>query len=231
MKKLGYVDSLLTGKAKAFSRGADSAIDKQVVNGAVLATEYGFDTDQQADTRFHGGIDKALHIYPLEHYQCWRDELGNKAIFQQAGAFGENLSSVGITEHTVCINDIFRIGSVLVQVSQGRQPCWKLNDRCQQPDMALRLQMSLRTGWYFRVLEQGFIEAGDEIMLVERGYPEWSVAKIMQLIYQGCLASAKLAPLLELPLGKSWHQLIRNRLEHGAVENWSPRIFGSMTAG
>jgi len=115
-----------------------------------------------------------LHIYPSEHYPIWREEIGDKKVFQSVGAFGENLSSVGLTEETVCINDIYKIGSTLVQVSQGRMPCWKLNERCQHEEMAKQLQDRLRTGWYFRILESGTIGAGDDVILCQRPYPDWS---------------------------------------------------------
>ncbi|HEX7074586.1 MAG TPA: MOSC domain-containing protein, partial [Hyphomicrobiaceae bacterium] len=83
-------------------------------------------------------------------------------------AFGENLSTLGITEETVHIGDIYQVGGVILQVSQGRQPCWKLNARFNRPDMAWRVQMTGRTGWYYRVLREGWIETGDEFVLVER---------------------------------------------------------------
>ena len=153
MKKLGVVNSVLAGKTVTFAHGANSAIDKQVLSERQHATELGFTNDEQGDPRFHGGIQKALHIYPSEHYPVWQQELGDKDIFQSAGAFGENLSSSGITEQSICLKDKVRIGSTLLEVSQGRMPCWKLNVRFDQNDMARRLQDTLRTGWYFRVLE------------------------------------------------------------------------------
>lgn len=153
MKKLGVVNSVLTGKTVDFAHGSKSAINKQVVPSRQHATELGFTNDEQGDPRFHGGIQKALHIYPSEHYPAWQRELGDKSIFQAAGAFGENLSSSGITEASICLKDKIRIGSTMLEVSQGRMPCWKLNVRFEQNDMARRLQDTLRTGWYFRVLE------------------------------------------------------------------------------
>ena len=174
MKKLGVVNSVLAGKTVAFAHGAKSAINKQVLPQRQNATELGFTNDEQGDPRFHGGIQKALHIYPSEHYFIWQQELGNKAIFQSAGAFGENLSSSGVTEASICLKDKIRIGTTLLEVSQGRMPCWKLNVRFEQNDMARRLQGTLRTGWYFRVLQEGDIGAGDEILLCERPYPDWS---------------------------------------------------------
>ncbi|MEZ9481676.1 MOSC domain-containing protein [Vibrio splendidus] len=226
MKKLGVVNSVLVGKTVAFAHGANSAINKQVLPERQHATELGFTNDEQGDPRFHGGIQKALHIYPSEHYPVWQKELGDKIIFQSAGAFGENLSSSGITEHSICLKDKIRIGSTLLEVSQGRMPCWKLNVRFDQNDMARRLQDTLRTGWYFRVLEEGDIGAGDEIILCERLYLEWPLTRIMGAVFTGCLDKQELKELAELPLVESWGALIDRRLETGKVEDWEMRLVG-----
>ncbi|HAS6085011.1 TPA: MOSC domain-containing protein [Vibrio vulnificus] len=226
MKKLGVVNSVLAGKTVAFAHGTKSAINKQVISQRLHATEFGFTDDEQGDPRFHGGIQKALHIYPSEHYPVWQQELGDKAIFHSAGAFGENLSSSGVTEAFICLKDKIRIGTTLLEVSQGRMPCWKLNVRFEQNDMARRLQDTLRTGWYFRVLEEGDIGAGDEIILCERPYPDWSLARIMGSVFTGCLDKTELSQLAELPLVESWGKLIEHRLETGEVEDWEMRLVG-----
>lgn len=226
--RLAQVEKVLIGKSVPYSRGAQSAIDKQVQQQPLLVTALGFELDEQGDPRFHGGLEKALHCYPAEHYRQWRQELGDRQIFQQVGAFGENLSTVGVSEESICLGDKVRIGTTLLQVSQGRMPCWKLNDRCAQPDMALRLQITLRTGWYFRVLESGMIAAGDEMTLIERPYPEWPLSRVMKLIFQGCLNKTELTQLLELPLVESWRALVEKRLEKGLVEDWSLRLFGAV---
>ncbi|HDY7907470.1 TPA: MOSC domain-containing protein [Vibrio vulnificus] len=226
MKKLGVVNNVLAGKTVDFAHGTKSAINKQVISQRLHATELGFTDDEQGDPRFHGGIQKALHIYPSEHYPVWQQELGNKAIFQSAGAFGENLSSSGVTEAFICLKDKIRIGTTLLEVSQGRMPCWKLNVRFEQNDMARRLQDTLRTGWYFRVLEEGDIGAGDEIILCERPYPDWSLTRIMGAVFTGCLDKTELSQLAKLPLVESWGKLVERRLETGEVEDWEMRLVG-----
>ncbi|EJG0662584.1 TPA: MOSC domain-containing protein [Vibrio parahaemolyticus] len=230
MKKIGVVKAVLAGKTVPYAHGAQSAINKQVLPERQHATELGFTSDEQGDPRFHGGIQKALHIYPSEHYPIWQQELGERTIFQSAGGFGENISSEGVTESTICLNDKIRIGSTLLEVSQGRMPCWKLNVRFAQHDMARRLQDTLRTGWYFRVLEEGDIGAGDEIILCERPYPEWPLARIMGAVFTGCLDREELTKLSELPLVESWGKLVERRLETGEVEDWEMRLIGP-TAG
>lgn len=230
MKKIGVVKAVLAGKTVPYAHGAQSAINKQVLPERQHATELGFTSDEQGDPRFHGGIQKALHIYPSEHYPIWQQELGERTIFQSAGGFGENISSEGVTESTICLKDKIRIGSTLLEVSQGRMPCWKLNVRFDQHDMARRLQDTLRTGWYFRVLEEGDIGAGDEIILCERPYPEWPLARIMGAVFTGCLDREELTKLSELPLVESWGKLVERRLETGEVEDWEMRLVGP-TAG
>ncbi|HHX8538137.1 TPA: MOSC domain-containing protein [Vibrio diabolicus] len=226
MKKIGVVKAVLAGKTVPYAHGAQSAINKQVLPERQHATELGFISDEQGDPRFHGGIQKALHIYPSEHYPIWQQQLGERTIFQSAGGFGENISSEGVTESTICLKDKIRIGSTLLEVSQGRMPCWKLNVRFDQHDMARRLQDTLRTGWYFRVLEEGDIGAGDEIILCERPYPEWPLARIMGAIFTGCLDREELTKLSELPLVESWGKLVERRLETGEVEDWEMRLVG-----
>ncbi|MCR9494142.1 MOSC domain-containing protein [Vibrio diabolicus] len=226
MKKIGVVKAVLAGKTVPYAHGAQSAINKQVLPERQHATELGFTSDEQGDPRFHGGIQKALHIYPSEHYPIWQQELGERTIFQSAGSFGENISSKGVTESTICLKDKIRIGSTLLEVSQGRMPCWKLNVRFDQHDMARRLQDTLRTGWYFRVLEEGDIGAGDEIILCERPYPEWPLARIMGAVFTGCLDREELSKLSELPLVESWGKLVERRLETGEVEDWEMRLVG-----
>ncbi|HHX8449911.1 TPA: MOSC domain-containing protein [Vibrio diabolicus] len=226
MKKIGVVKAVLAGKTVPYAHGAQSAINKQVLPERQRATELGFTNDEQGDPRFHGGIQKALHIYPNEHYPIWQQQLGERTIFQSAGGFGENISSEGVTESTICLKDKIRIGSTLLEVSQGRMPCWKLNVRFDQHDMARRLQDTLRTGWYFRVLEEGDIGAGDKIILCERPYPEWPLARIMGAVFTGCLDRKELTQLSELPLVESWGKLVERRLETGEVEDWEMRLVG-----
>ncbi|WCE32206.1 MOSC domain-containing protein [Vibrio sp. SCSIO 43137] len=226
MKKIGVINAVLTGKTESFAHGSQSAINKKVASGRQQADSLGFIYDEQGDPRFHGGVHKAIHIYPSEHYADWQNEIGEKSALKSVGAFGENLSCSGITESAVCLKDKIRIGSTLLEVSQGRMPCWKLNVRFEQNDMAQRLQDTLRTGWYFRVLEEGEIGSGDEIFLCERPYPKWSLSRIMSAIFTGCLDNDELSQLADIPLEESWHRLVINRLEKGVVENWQPRLVG-----
>ena len=123
------IDAVLTGKARAFRGDEASAIAKTPVGEKLHVGFLGIDGDEQADLTVHGGIDKAIHHYPRDHYDWWAGELGVHALLGAPGAFGENISTEGLIESEACIGDRYRLGSALVEISQGRQPCWKLGHR------------------------------------------------------------------------------------------------------
>ena len=227
---LGHVVAVLRSVAVPFTRpGSRSAITKSPVAGAVAVTALGLDGDEQGDLRVHGGVDKAVHHYPQEHYPLWQSELGALPVLSAPGAFGENLASSGMTEQQLCLGDQVRVGSVLLEVSQSRQPCWKLNDRFAVPDMARRVQQTGRTGWYYRVLEAGTLQAGDTFTLIARPWPQWSLARVIAVLYHQPFDAAVLRELAALPLTPSWRRLVESRLERGVVEDWAPRMDGTPT--
>ncbi|MGO1072346.1 MOSC domain-containing protein [Lysobacter sp. CA199] len=221
------VDSLLRGRAQPYTRpGSVSAIAKTRFEGRVRIGEMGVDGDEQGDRRVHGGPDKAVHHYPRDHYALWREEIGEHPLLEAPGAFGENFSSHGLTEAQVCLGDRYRIGDAWLEVSQGRQPCWKLNDRFGVADMARRVQASGRTGWYYRVIQAGEIAAGDTLTLIERPWPQWTLQRIATMLYTRTLDMDELRAALALPLVPSWRKLVETRLARGAVEDWRSRIEG-----
>lgn len=208
------------------SRRVLSGIEKKPVEGRVRITFAGLEGDECGDKKHHGGPEKAIHHYPFDHYASWRcdhPELGWR--LKTDGAFGENISTEGMTEASVCVGDILRLGTALVQVSQGRQPCWRLNIRFDQPRMARWVQDSGRTGWYYRVLEQGEVGPGDCIELVDRLHADWTLRRILYTLYIDSLNARALAGIGELPeLADAWRRLARRRLERAEVEDWTPRI-------
>lgn len=221
------LSALLIGQSVPFGpNGEPSAIGKTGVSLPLSLGITGFAGDRQADLRHHGGADKAVHHYPAEHYAAWRRELPEiPPQHFQPGAFGENLSSFGLSEENVCIGDIFRIGSARLQVSQARQPCWKLNVRFSHSGMSARVQESGRTGWYYRVLEQGEVAPDAEIQLLDRPCPEWTLALLLNYLYRDPLngeALTRMSALSTLPA--SWRELARRRLETGRIEDWAQRL-------
>lgn len=207
-------------------RGRLSAILKTPVVGPWHITETGLSGDSQADLVNHGGLEKAVHHYPRDHYAGWATEIPQAAaILGEAPAFGENISTLGMTEGNVHVGDIYRVGGVELQVSQGRQPCWKLNARFGIPDMARRVQSSGRTGWYYRVLQPGEIRPGDRLELAHRPQPDWPLARITNLLYHRTLAFDDLAELAEISeLAAGWRKLAARRIENRAVESWEKRL-------
>lgn len=224
------IAAVCVGSAVPYARGSRSAIHKFPVSGRVRAMVLGVAGDAQGDLRLHGGLEKAVHHYPREHYAAWRAELGNHALLRSPGAFGENLHGQGLTESTVCLGDRWRAGDALLEVTQARQPCWKLDERFGLPGMARRLQQSRRTGWYYRVLEEGCLWEGAALVLEHRPYPQWSIAQLLDLLYGPVLDPAELQAACELPLPASWLRLLQRRIDTGTVEDWTPRLDGPRAA-
>lgn len=223
------IDALLVGELQPLGeRDVPSGIDKKPVLSRQRLGLEGFEADAQGDRKHHGGPVKAVHHYAFEHYQIWRDEIGDRPVLQQPGAFGENLStSCGLTEETIAIGDVFSLGSTRIQVSQGRQPCWKLNIRFDVEDMARRVQTTGRSGWYYRVLEEGYVEPGDELILIDRISPDWTLQRISNLLYVDTRNYDELAAMAALPhLPESWQTLANRRLATRRVEDWDKRLLG-----
>ncbi len=222
------LQAILTGKiAPLGDRNVPSGINKRVVQGPVWLSTTGFVGDHQGDTKVHGGPDKAVHHYPRDHYASWCQEIGNHPLLASAGAFGENLSTYGLTEETVALGDVFRLGNAVVEVSQGRQPCWKLNSRFGVNTMAYQVQKTGRTGWYYRVLEEGEVSSGDILERIERPLQDWPLKRLWQILYVKTLDRDELeqmAALEKLPDG--WRRYAQRRLASGKVEDWDRRLKG-----
>ncbi len=178
--------AVMTGKIAPF-RGPDepSAIAKHAASGPLAIGPLGLAGDEQGDPVHHGGPDKAIHHYPSDHYPFWRGELGDHPLLAAPGGFGENIATLGLLETDVCIGDRFRLGTALVELSHGRTPCWKIGHRFGLLKLTARVVETRRSGWYYRVLEAGAVQAGETITLVERPLPEWTVERTFGLIVCG----------------------------------------------
>lgn len=220
------VSELRVGRVQPLGpRAVPSGIRKDRVVGPIAATGCGLDGDAQGDRRNHGGPDKAVHAYSAAHYPDWADDLPDLAPQLRPGAFGENLVVEGAAEADICLGDRWRLGGTLLEVSQARQPCWRLNLRFERPDMARRVQASGRTGWYFRVIEPGEIAPGQTARLVARSHPEWSLDRVWRLLYRDRLDRAALAAFAVLPeLPERWRNMAEARLGNGRTEDWTRRL-------
>lgn len=219
------VSGLFVGKVENRWPGkAASAINKLAVSGSQKVGALGFAGDAQADLSVHGGIDKAIHHYPADHYQSWQRE-GEIPQGSVPAAFGENISSSGWVETDLCIGDILRMGTALVQVSQGRQPCWKLSEHTANPKMAFRFQQTGRTGWYYRVLESGLVKRGDEICLVDRARENWTVHDVTRARLTRRIDKRDAAILSQLPeLSENWRAAFARMSEGDREEDTSSRL-------
>lgn len=156
--QVGQPKTLLIEESADSQRSWTTGYFKAGVMGSVWLGSVNLEGDGQADLVHHGGLNKAICVYSAEHYPFWHHELNH--LDMQHGAFGENFTLVGLTEDDVSIGDIWKVGEALVEVSQPRQPCWKLARRWKMKHLPLRVQQTGRTGWYLRVLREGFIAPG-----------------------------------------------------------------------
>lgn len=206
---------------------------KEPVSGPIWAGTTNLAGDGQGDLRVHGGADKAINLYPFEHYAYWLNELEIQKLSK--GAFGENLTTTGAVEADVCIGDIFEIGGATrgsVQISQPRQPCWKLSRRWNIKDLAARVERTGRTGWYFRVLREGSIDPGGELRLVARSHPEWTVSLANEVMHRRKEDFEVARRLAECPaLSQSWKNSLSRRAQTTTNADTSPRLRDPSAAG
>ncbi|TWT64762.1 MOSC domain-containing protein [Allorhodopirellula solitaria] len=182
--------------------------------------------DGQADLAHHGGVHKAVCVYPAAHYPFWRETLEMPELC--GGGFGENFTVDSLTESDVCIGDVWTIGAATVQVSQPRQPCWKLARRWGIKDLALQVQQTGRTGWYFRVLTEANVQQGMSLTLAERPHPEWTIGAANQIMHHdrtNLTAAARLAELESL--SPSWKETLHKRIQRKPQASESARLEGN----
>ncbi len=191
------VKAFLIGQARAIRGAERSAIAKLPVEGPVQIGPYGLVGDEQADKVHHGGPHMALHLYPHDHHANWQDEFGEHPLLGQAGAFGSNLQVSGLLEADVNIGSRFRCGTALIEISQPRKPCWKIEHRFERRGMITSIVASGRSGWYFRVLEPGIAQAGDDLRQIEHGHQGWSVLRVFNAL-MGVHASSDLPELAQI---------------------------------
>jgi MOSC domain-containing protein YiiM len=198
---------------------------KEPVTSPVLVSRTNLAGDGQADLRNHGGLDKAICAYPRDHWLHWEAELGMEL---PHGAFGENFTTEGATEPDVYIGDVYRCGTALLQISQPRQPCWKLARRWRIRDLAAQVERTGRTGWYFRVLKEGIVEPGSELTLLERPHPEWTVAAANEVMHHqkaNWEAAQRLAACAAL--SESWKSTLFRRATTQTIASTAGRLNGN----
>jgi MOSC domain-containing protein YiiM len=209
----GHIVSLNVGKPQKQSyqgKEFETGICKTPIQGNVFLSSANLEGDGQADLIHHGGVDKALCVYPYEHYSYWEQEIGQPLTY---GAFGENITVQGISEDDVCIGDIFQFGEAVVQVSQPRQPCYKVAARYNVPDFPLRIQQTGFTGFYLRVLQEGRVSAADPLLLLEKHTTDITVTFANRIRYDHKNNIEAIKTILTLPeLASSWREIFTKQL-------------------
>ena len=188
-----HLRTILVGMPAEIHDGQDtkpwfSGFIKRPVTGTVHIGHDQLAGDGQADRSVHGGSEKAILGYCADHYAAWRAQLQRDDLGD--GSFGENFAFTGLDERQVAIGDRYRVGSAVIEVSQPRQPCWKLARRCGLPTMPALAIANGMLGWYFRVIEEGEASPGCEVALCARPNPGWTIARINQLFF-GPLAAGR----------------------------------------
>jgi MOSC domain-containing protein YiiM len=193
-----------------------TGMQKAPVQGAVAVRRLNLEGDEQADLTVHGGPDKAVYLYPSEHYEFWRAKLEPAALTW--GSFGENLTTVGLDEREIAVGDQLRIGSALFAVRQPRTPCHKLAYKFDRPDIIKAFWKAGRSGFYLSVLEEGVIRAGDDILIHPTAHPRITIAQLTALLREATVDLDLVRRAIECEtLPEPWKISLRERFSEAAV--------------
>jgi MOSC domain-containing protein YiiM len=204
MKTVISVNVGLPGDLQIDGRPVPTGIFKTPVAGPVRVRTLNLDGDRQADLTVHGGADKAVYLYPSEHYMFWQESLGQDLSW---GAFGENLTVAGLAEDTISIGDQLGIGTAVLQVTQPRLPCFKLAGKFQRDDIIKEFLDSRKTGFYARVLKEGVLQAGDTISLLQKEPQRVTIRELTDLYLTKEPGRSRLDRVLSVDaLAASWRE-------------------------
>lgn len=207
--------SISVGRPRLVRRNGEpvsTAIFKEPVEGRVKLRTLNLDGDRQADLSVHGGLSKAVYVYPSEHYDFWRTELPEMELPWRV--FGENFTTVGLLEDELNIGDQLRVGSALVIVTEPRMPCYKLGIRFGRTDIIKRFLKSGRSGFYLAVLKEGEVGVGDQIEVVKQAEPSVRVSDVTRLYVSEKRDAQLLRRAIEAEaLPQSWKDYFRRQLK------------------
>ena len=207
--------SISVGRPRLVLRDGETVstgIFKDPIAGRVMLRKLNLDGDRQADLTVHGGPEKAVYAYPGEHYPFWKRELPDMDL--PWGVFGENFTTEGLLETETNVGDRFRIGSAEVMVTQPRMPCYKLGIRFGRADIIKRFLLSERSGFYYSVLQEGEVGAGDEFELLEKNASGVRVVDVTRL-YSSDKRNLDLLrqAIATEALPSSWREYFQARIE------------------
>ncbi|HFR4144940.1 TPA: MOSC domain-containing protein [Bacillus cereus] len=200
-----------------------TGINKKQVKEPVYLSFVKFNGDGQADVVHHGGVDKAVCVYTGDHYPYWEKELNQDLVY---GAFGENITVSGMREEDVCIGDTFELGEAIVQVTQPRQPCFKLAKKYNIPKLPLYFQETGYTGFYFRVLKEGWVSSVDTLKSLQSDPKGVSIAFANRIMHKEKQNIEGVKRILEVnALSSSWRKSFKKRIS-GEEINTKERLEG-----
>ncbi len=229
MKNQYYLTKVYCGKV-AQRYGMETAMDKHPIDGSLYLSEQGLAGDDYADKEHHGGPDRAIHQYPAEHYAYWKEKYGSsfvEKVNENVAGMGENLSSLGMTEDMVYLGDRYQWGEAVIEVSQPRSPCFKLNKRWGIEGFSVDIQEISRCGWLYRVITPGEVSVDQPLELIARVDNAMSIKAVCDIYFGDPLNTEKLCLLKEqTTLAKSWLDNVAQRLASNEVEDWNFRLLG-----
>jgi len=195
------------------SEPVSTGIFKEPVTGPVMLRKLNLDGDRQADLRVHGGVSKAVYAYPIEHYAFWKQEFPGMQL--PYGMFGENFSIEGILEDQIRVGDCFRIGDAEIMATEPRLPCYKLGIKFGRPDIIRRFLKSSRTGFYFAVIKEGEVRAGDSLLVSSLEEDSLTIADVTRLYAFDKSNLDLLERAVKLKaLSASWRDYFQERLQN-----------------
>jgi MOSC domain-containing protein YiiM len=211
-----HVAAILVGRiAPLGPERVPSAFVKVPVAGPVEVNRLGLVGDEQADLRVHGGPDKAVYGYAGGHYAAWCQEYPQHKSLLGPGGFGENLTINGLDESHLCVGDLHAIGSALLQVCQPRQPCFKFALRFEDVSLPRAMTRNGRSGWYYRVVQEGWLRPGDAVILHERPNPDFSFTRLIAIVNRSPATTEELVRMRDMPgLAEGLKDQARSRLDH-----------------
>ena len=219
------IKHIYCGQSKKINDGKREEYSSSYQKKALNKTSYeinknGFKDDTQSDKKSHGGIDKAICVYSLDDYRYFEEK---NEITLPACAFGENLSIVGVNDSNICIGDKFTCGEVIFEVSQPRQPCWKISSIVGIKKLTALIVKEYKTGFYFRVLQSGQIKPSDELELLTRPYPKLSIKHINQIYFNAKEHQEEIAEALKCDkISKAYREDLTKRYkdEEIGLQEW-----------
>ncbi|PKG81387.1 MOSC domain-containing protein [Colwellia sp. 75C3] len=233
METKHYLTTVYCGKT-AEIYGMETAINKQPVNTSLYLSLKGLAGDECADKLYHGGLERALHQYPIEHYAYWQEKYGAQyrdkyaeKVNRKIAGMGENLSSIGMTEQNVYLGDRYQWGEAIIEVSQPRSPCFKLNKRWGIESFSVDMQEISRCGWLYRVIQPGMVSVNEPLELIARVDNAITISSVCEMFFGDPLNQEKLALLRQqTKLSDSWMDRVVQRLATNEVESWAFRLLG-----